>query len=740
MRIRTRLLILVLSVLVPSFVAAALAVAYVYTEEQKNQSKGISEATRAFALLVDNELQARAGVLRTLANSPSLDSGDLEVFYRHARSMTPSAGTAVILIDLSGRQLLNTRVPFGNVVPNRRWSNMRQLMQRYGADRTLVSDLFVGPVGKRYDFTIQVPVKLDGDIVYYLVMAINASSLQSLLARQHFPAAWIATVVDRNGRVAARSRGAELFLGKLVRQGTRTRLASVREDIFESITLEGIEVRSFFSTVPNVDWKVLVSIPSDEIGRVPQRVAAFLATIMALLLVLGMLAARRFANQAIGPIERLGRSAEGLGNGQELTYQPQGLAEIDSVARRMAEASTQIRHSKQELEQRVAEAISATERAQSALLKGQKLEALGRLTGGIAHEFNNLLQTLTTALQLAAMTSNQPKVQGLIETCKRTVSRATALTGQLGSFGRVQEARLVTIDVVDQVRSAVRLVKGVLPQGTGLQVRCDDCLWPVTVEPLQFDLALLNLAINARDAMPEGGTLRIDAQNVQLQQPQGKLEAGDYVLITVTDSGTGMAPEVLAKALDPFFTTKTLGQGTGLGLPQAYAFAAQAHGTLILNSTPGQGTSVEIYLPRSTTPVAVPAARPQPVAGAKGSVLFVEDDALVRETVAPALTQSGFDVLIAESGDAALAMLDNGAAPHVIFSDIVMPGKISGIDLARIVRQRFPGVPVLLATGYTDQQVSIPGVQVLGKPYAIEKVVAVLAEMSARVAGNIEQQ
>jgi signal transduction histidine kinase len=735
MRIRTRLLILVLSVLVPSFVAAALAVAYVYKEEQENQANAITEATRAFALLVDNELQAKAGVLRTLANSPSLDSGDLEEFYRHAKSMTPTAGIAVILTDTTGRQLLNTRVPYGEVVPVRRWSNMAELMRHYGSDRTLVSDLFVAPVTQRYDFTVQVPVKLDGDIAYYLVMAINANSLQSLLARQHFPANWLATIVDRKGKVVARSRDAEQYVGKTVRENTRLRLAAKQEDLYESVTLEGAGVKAFFSTVPNVDWKVQVHIPSVEIRRAPLQVAAFLATIMALLLVMGTLAARRVANQAIGPIELLGRNAEGLGHGEELTYQPHGLAEIDSVAQRMAEASRQIRHSKLELEQRVAEAISATERAQSALLKGQKLEALGRLTGGIAHEFNNLLQTLTTALQLAAMTSTQPKVQSLIETCKRTVARATALTGQLGSFGRAQEARLVAVDVAGQVRSAVRLMKGVLPQGTALKVQCDSGLWPVLVEPLQFDLALLNLAINARDAMPAGGTLRIDAQNVELQQPQGKLAVGDYVLITVTDTGTGMAPEVLSKALDPFFTTKMLGQGTGLGLPQAYAFAAQARGTLILNSTPGQGTSVEIYLPRSDTPVSMPAPSPRKQgldAGAKGTVLFVEDDALVREAVAPALKESGFDVLVAENGDAALAMLENGAAPDVIFSDIVMPGQISGIDLAGIVKQRFPALPVVLATGYTDQQVSIPGVQVLGKPYAIETVVALLAEIAER--------
>jgi CheY-like chemotaxis protein len=364
-------------------------------------------------------------------------------------------------------------------------------------------------------------------------------------------------------------------------------------------------------------------------------------------------------------------------------------------------------------------------------VRGQKLEALGRLTGGIAHEFNNLLQTLTTALQMASLTSTQPKVQSLIDTCKRTVSRATALTGRLGSFGRVQEARLLTVDPAEQLSNSVQLIRNVLRQGIALELACEDALWPVTVDPLQFDLALLNLAINARDAMPDGGNLAIGARNCVLE-PTRERGGGDYVLVTVTDTGTGMAPEVLARALDPFFTTKEPGKGTGLGLAQAYAFATQSQGSLALSSTPGQGTRVELYLPRSTLPLSPQPGRIGPATDlqASGRILFVEDDALVREAVARGLEEAGFEVLVAADGERALAMIDAGLEVDVAFSDIVMPGKISGIDLAGILHERRPGMPVVLATGYTDQRATVPGVQVLAKPYEIGQLVALLSGLA----------
>lgn len=727
MRIRNRLLILVLAILVPSFVAAALAVSYVYREEQKSQVQSVSEATRAFALMVDNELQAQAAVLRTLACAPVLREGDLRKFYDYARQVAPASETVIILASTDGRQLLNTRRPYGAELPTRQASNIGELMRRHGDGGLLVSDLFMAPIGKLPDYVIQVPVMIGGSIRYYLLMGVNVATLQRLVTRQDFGGKWIATIVDRKGVVLARSRNPEQFVARPVRASSRKLINASREGVYDSRTLDKIDVRAFFSTVPMSDWKVLISIPVSEIRRVPLQAAALLGVLMAALLAAGVLAARQLARRAIVPIEYLGRSADLLGQGRLPDYQPQGIAEVDSVAQRMLEAGRLVRQSQQELQQRVAEAVAQTERVQGALLKAQKLESLGRLTGGIAHEFNNLLQTLSTALQLAELTTTQEKIKHLVQTCRKTVQRATTLTGQLGAFGRIQEARQETVDAGEQLASALQLVRGALREDIRLEVDCEEPLWPVTVEPLQFDLALLNLVVNARDAMPRGGLLRIEAR--RMSDPPQPLAPGDWVRVRVADQGCGMAPEVLAHALDPFFTTKGQGQGSGLGLAQAYAFATQSQGLLQLDSAPGAGTRVDIWLPRARQPVSHSAAAPAtlPAPATRGTVLFVEDDPLVRETVGQALGECGFAVLAAEDGERALALLDGGARPSVVFSDIVMPGTVSGIDLAHAVRQRFPRLPVVLATGYTERQVALPGVQVLAKPYPIEKLVTLLA-------------
>ncbi len=734
MRTRTRFLLLVLSILIPSFIAAALAVAYVYRDAQQAQDRGMAETARAMALLVDNELEKKEEVLRVLAASPALRENRLPVFYAYARSVLPSPDVSIVLLDLELRQLLNTDRPYGSILPIRNASNLPQLMEKHGSDGPLVSDLFTGQVVQRHVFAIQVPVKGDGAVRHLLAMGVSARSLNGLLLRQHLPAGWLATVVDRRGVIVARTRAPELWIGKPMSDSTRASIGDRAETMIESRTLDGIASRVFVSTVPGAGWKVLLSIPASELKEAPLRASALLGGLMALLLLIGLVAARRFANRAIAPIEALGHSARALGDGAEVGYTPAGWVELDSVARHLADASTRIRHGQCEMEARVAAAIAATERAQSALLKNQKLEALGRLTGGIAHEYNNLLQTLTTALQLAAFSTREDKVKSLIQTCQRTVARATTLTGQLGSFGRLQEARLTTVDVCEQLRSAVQLMKGSLRGDVAVEVHCEEGVWPVTLEPLQFDVALLNLAINARDAMPDGGSLRLDARNVAVDGADGDLPRGDYVLVSMVDSGSGMKPEIMARALDPFFTTKPPGQGTGLGLPQAYAFAAQAGGTLVLDSIPGIGTRVDMYLARAQAEVtAAPAIEGEaPLVRGSGTVLFVEDDALVREAVMRALVESGFEVLVAEDGEAALRLLEGGARrPDVVFSDVVMPGAVSGIDLAGILRQRYPGLPVILATGYTEQQIAVPDVQVLAKPYAIEKLVALLSKAAA---------
>ncbi|QGZ38878.1 phospho-acceptor domain-containing protein [Pseudoduganella flava] len=732
MRIRTRLLLLILSILLPALVVASVAVWYVYQEQRKAEVAGVKEAVRALSLLADREVLAMEAVLRTLGAAGSLQRGDLRAFYDHARRVAPPEHSTIVIMDLEGRQLLNSRQPFGHPLP-RGASNLMALRAARGAAGTVVSDLFMAPVGKRYDVAVQVPVAIGGKLRYYLAMGTAAERMVPLLVQQGLPAEWTATITDRDGRVIARSRDAAKYIGLTVRSALRARIRSgEREGVHQGVTLAGVPTMAFFSRAPTSDWTVILSVPLEEMRRPAIYAAAGFSIMVVLMAALSVAGARWYAQRTAVPIERLRQSAEALGRGEAVAAFASGMAEADAVSLALADASAEIRNNKADLERKVAEAVAAAERAQRALLQGQKLEALGRLTAGIAHDFNNILQTLSGALQLIPLTQDRARVQALAETCQRAIARATKLTGQMRAFGTVQDARLATVDPARAVRNTLAMLKSAVPGNVELAVDLPDALWPVTVDPLQMELALLNLVINARDAMPRGGKVSIVLRNTAHDDGAHGLPPGDYLCIAVTDTGTGMSPETLARALEPFFTTKAMDKGTGLGLPQAYGFATQSNGTLVLDSAPGAGTTVTIWLPRADGAAAVgddmpPAAAPDMTAAA-GLVLFVEDDPLVRETMLAALATAGFEVQAAASGEEALAVLESGAPVRQVFSDIVMPGTIGGVELARIVLNRYPDVRIVLATGYTDSRVNLPGVRLLAKPYDIAELFQALRQ------------
>jgi hypothetical protein len=245
MRIRTRLLILILAILVPTFSAATLAVGYVYLEERRAQENSVKETVRAFALLVDNELEIKEGILRALASSPSLARGELEEFYRHARQLAPTPETVIVLHEPGGRQLLNTRVSLGSPLPTQRASNVEELMDHYGVDRTLVTDMFKAPLGGAHDFLVQVPVRVEGRIRYFLSMGVNAKSLQSLMSEQRFPDGWVASIIDRKGRIVARSRDAEQMRGRSVSELALRHFAAGSEGVFPAPTCPAPRSRPF---------------------------------------------------------------------------------------------------------------------------------------------------------------------------------------------------------------------------------------------------------------------------------------------------------------------------------------------------------------------------------------------------------------------------------------------------------------------------------------------------------------
>jgi signal transduction histidine kinase/CheY-like chemotaxis protein len=482
----------------------------------------------------------------------------------------------------------------------------------------------------------------------------------------------------------------------------------------------------------------VVNVPRSELQQTVIRATALMVGISVLLLGLAITVAFIVGRKTAEPIEALRLAAAKLGRGEPVTMQSCGVVELDAVSGEMVRASEEVRSTRAELETRVADAVATAERSQRALLQAQKLEALGRLTGGIAHDFNNLLQTLSTGLQVAHLSSTELRVRKPLESCQRAVDRGGELIRQLMAFGRVQDARLATIDLPRHIFETTPMLKSGLRSDIQLHLDIAGEVWPVTVDPLQLELAILNLTINARDAMPSGGELTIQIRNTTLPGAAGELMSGDYVQIAVIDAGTGMSPDVLSKALDPFFTTKSIGRGSGMGLPQAYGFAKQAGGTLTLKNNPGKGITVTLYLPRATaamTGLQEGKASLRP-AILSGRVLLVEDDPLVADVVVPALEATGLRIRVAHSGDEAVALLNAGEAFDVVFSDIVMPGQVSGIDLAEIIRARFPGTPVVLATGYSEKRVTVPGVRIMAKPYDIAEVVDALHSEVSKKAAN----
>ena len=386
------------------------------------------------------------------------------------------------------------------------------------------------------------------------------------------------------------------------------------------------------------------------------------------------------------------------------------------VARKQRDAAfIELRRSQQELAA-----------SQSALHQAQKMEAIGQLTGGVAHDFNNVLQIIGGNLQLIKLLGGiSEKSLKRIDLALAGVERGAKLSSHLLAFARRQPLQAVVIDPASMLLDMEDMMRRVLgPRATVVSDIARD-LWPTTVDPGQLNNVLLNLVINARDAMSDGGTLTIRARNVQPAEGiPAELPTGAYVMIEVADTGAGMPPEVLARAFEPFFTTKPTGQGTGLGLSMAYGFVKQSGGDIVLESEPGRGTSVKIYLQRSDE---LPARRDDGIAtqlfGGLETILVVEDEADVRTSTVELLSALGYQVLSAHDGASAVELIEQGAQIDLVFTDVIMPGQVSSLALRDIVRQRLPNAQVLFTSGYAEGVLAHEGkvdatVNLLQKPYS----------------------
>jgi PAS domain S-box-containing protein len=371
--------------------------------------------------------------------------------------------------------------------------------------------------------------------------------------------------------------------------------------------------------------------------------------------------------------------------------------------------NTEKRHAEESLEQ-----------ARAALFQAQKMESIGQLTGGVAHDFNNLLAVVSNGIDILRTAPSQVAGTRVLDSMRRAVDRGAALTQQLLSFARQQPLA----PSVQQLNKLVTGFEGVLRRAAGPTVRFEMDLEPrlcqASIDEARFEAGLLNLVVNARDAMLDGGTLEITTRNVTLAANQaGSLPAGKYVRVSVADSGTGMSEEVRARAFEPFYTTKEVGKGSGLGLSQVYGFIAQSGGAVTIDTELGKGTTISLFLPAldEATPEA-----PGPRSVREERVLIVEDDPLVMESARELFEAMGYYTLHANDGAAALRILQRDGEVDVLFSDVMMPNGMSGLDLAREVRQRYPHIKIILASGFPQPALQTQGLDefaFVGKPYRL---------------------
>jgi PAS domain S-box-containing protein len=382
------------------------------------------------------------------------------------------------------------------------------------------------------------------------------------------------------------------------------------------------------------------------------------------------------------------------------------------------------------------------QRAHEQLAQSQKLEALGKLTGGVAHDFNNLLMVVSGQAQLLrSKLADDPRGQRALDAIEASARRGEELTRHLLSFARRQRLSPAPLSLAERTPGLRELLSTSLPPSIRLEMKTPDDLWPIAVDVGEFELAVLNLTVNARDAMPRGGTITLRAENRTLSgsETPDRLE-GDFVALKLEDTGMGIPPDILPRIFDPFFTTKGVDKGTGLGLSQVYGFAQQSGGQVTVASQLGRGASFTLFLPRADR-APTPAVDDEPIALSRsGRILLVEDNPEVADVAARMLEELGHDVVATSSGESGLQALDAEGPFDLVLSDIVMAGELDGIDMARTIRERAQPTPVLLATGYSEAAARIGDeFPILRKPYKLADLNRAIARLLARPPGPVAE-
>ena len=740
LRISARLILLVLGLALPLNLVIVGVIWDLVQRANEVQRISLLYAARSIAAGVDAEFGRYIALAEALSRSPALLDDNLDAFEAEARRAFRAGVDAWVLVSaLDGQQLVNTIAEPGQVLPRRNPIAIAAMDRAFSTRSIVITDLFRGPLTQDLLANIEVPIFKDDQPFRSLAIVMRHREFLRLLSAQDIPRNWLAGIMDGQGRYIARVPQGSAEVGQLASQGWRA--IKDQTGLFELSSLEGdpLIVANVHPSISN--WKVGLAVKKAELHEAAWFTVRWAVLLGAGLSAASLLLAWSLARQITHPINelRLAFADVSAEPGKPLVIGPPEILDLQDTLHRATVERINSNQALMSALSNLEREMALREEAQAALAQSQRMEAIGQLAGGIAHDFNNVLAAISSNVDMVTLRSADEKIRELVQNAMDAIQMGANLTRRLLLLSSLHEVGLERLDLNDRVAGTIELLRRSLGEQVTVSLRLSPDPCQTTANPGDIDNAIINLAINARDAMPSGGMLTIETWQIALDADvAGRIanaRPGEYVMLTVSDTGHGMSPEVLKHAMEPFFTTKEPGKGTGLGLATVHSTIRQSGGFIAIDSTEGEGTSVHVYFPKAEPGPIVSRAAPSPKEAPLGDgelILLVEDNDKVREGTAKRLELLGYAVLGANTGPKAITLLKSGDPIVLVFSDIVMHGSMTGYDVAEWVRSMKPEVKVLLTSGYSDMPLAVSEaarkIKVLGKPYTREQLGCALRE------------
>lgn len=750
--VRPVLAVMVFLGVLPPLIFAIIALLNFANSEREEAARELMDSARGVARSIDLEFEVALAALTALKGSALLEQRDFAAFEHRLRNTELKKGRGFVLIDGRGTPVINTT--------EMSTADLDQIRAEPTAgDQVVEISNVISPRDGGAPFVfIAIPAGIGDTGNWRLGTFLDSRDFADVVREPGVPGQWIVSIVDRDGTHIRRSHLNDEYAGRPLVPELVRHIADRASGTRQTVSHEGLDLISTVAYAHTSGWAAAVGLPLAKLEAPLWASLRSLAFIGVALVATALVLAFLVAETLTRAFAALKRSAETLGRGEIVGPTTSVIQEANDVigamtdvSHRLAERSAALTALNNSLETQVSERtaevlqqMAIREEKERQLRQLYKLDAVGKLTGGIAHDFNNMLAVVMSGLNLARrrLDRGDADIRRFIDGAMRGAENAATLTRQLLAFSRQQALSPESVDCNKLITNTASMLRRILPEHIEIETVLAAGLWRTHVDLAGLENAILNLALNARDAMPKGGRLTVETGNMHLDDAYASqhadVVAGQYVMVALTDTGTGIPADILAEVYEPFFTTKAPGEGTGLGLSQVHGFIKQSNGHIKIYSELDRGTSVKLYLPRENagaSPAHIPARTATHMRKSRSheTVLVVEDDADVRAATVAMLEELEYAVFQADSGAAALQILEADPEIALLMTDVVMPG-MDGRQLADEAQRRWPSLRVLFTTGYTRNAIVHNGVldadvSMIGKPYTLEALSQKISEV-----------